>query len=80
MVAPEIFNLPASYFQASRDDTNRPELTALFKFSSAGSFSKLAPILYPPELRSRSKPVDNKLFMSSEIAKVYPANLFVITF
>lgn len=73
-VADHIFNLPRAYFSANRDDVHPPELKKLFNFTPSGSasFSKLAPILYPPEFRSYAKPPVNQLFKSPEVAKVCP--------
>ena len=72
--ADQIFDLPRAYFSANRDDVHPPDLQRLFNFKPSESepFSKLAPILYPPEYRSFAKPPSNQLFKSPEIAKVSP--------
>lgn len=75
-VADQVFNLPSAYFSANRDDVHPPELVKLFKFTHSSSgdepFSKLAPILFPPDFRSYAKPPSNQLFKSPEVAKVCP--------
>jgi hypothetical protein len=77
--ADQIFDLPRAYFSANRDDVHPPQLQKLFKFmhSESQPFSKLAPILYPPEFRSYAKPPLQQLFKSPEIAKVCPENLYI---
>lgn len=69
-VADQVFKLPRDYFHTSRDDTHPPELQKLFNFTPSANFSKLAPILYPPNFRSTTKPPANQLFKSPEIAYV----------
>jgi hypothetical protein len=73
-VADHIFNLPRAYFSANRSNVHPPELKKLFSFTPGPeeSFSKLAPILYPPEFRTYAKPPLNQLFKSPEIGKVCP--------
>jgi hypothetical protein len=76
-VSDHVFCLPRNYFHANRDDVHPPELQKLFNFTPSASFSKLAPILYPPEFRSSAKRPANQLFKSPEIAyvSVYRINL-----
>lgn len=71
-VADTVFDLPRAYFVANRDDLHPPELQRLFNSTPSAPFSKLAPILYPPEFRSYAKRPPNQLFKSPEIAKVCP--------
>ena len=70
-VASEIFGLPAEFFMAGRDDTERPQLTSLAHFPNATTFSKFVPILYPPTIRKSGRAIKDKIFMAPEIAKVY---------